>query len=72
MTTNEVGFVKNMMNIDNYIASIQENVKNLYDVDTKYDSDDNTLFLNESNEAKLSLAKNYILSKIDENLISIK
>ena len=72
MTANEVGFVDNIMNIDKYVNQIQEDVKNIYNVDTKYDSESNTILLNESDTLKISSAKQYILSKIDENLITIE
>lgn len=72
MTANEVGFVDNIMKMDNYIKEIQDTVKENFDVDSKYDSETNTLSINECDNKKISKAKEYILSKINEDLITIK
>lgn len=72
MTANEVGFVDNIMKMDNYIKEIQNIVKENFDVDSKYDSETNTLSINECDNNKISKAKEYILSKINEDLITIK
>ena len=72
MTANEVGFVGNMMKIDNYIQKVQEEIKEKFNVDSNYNSDTDTLHINESNGEQLSIIKQYVLSRIDENLITIE
>lgn len=71
MTNNEIGFVDNILNMDNYIGNICEQVEEKYGVHSEYNNDTNTIQLNESDNLRLSAAKNYILSKIDTNLIDI-
>ena len=71
MTNNEIGFVDNILNMDNYIGNVCEQVEEKYGVHSEYNNDTNTIQLNESDNLRLSAAKNYILSKIDTNLIDI-
>lgn len=71
MTANEVGFVNNIVNVDKYIDNIIEHIEEEFGVKAQYDKENNILHLNESDSIKISSAKNYILSKIDEDFINI-
>jgi hypothetical protein len=75
MTNNEKDFVKSIVEHIENINKAQEYVQNNFNVKTRYDEESNTLNLwtTNINEAlQIIAAKDYLISTIGEDMVTIK
>ena len=70
---NEKHFAEKLLNFDNNMITAQNYIKEHYNINSEYDSSDDTLYIwSNMNESKnLNNARNYILEKIGEDFVDV-
>ncbi len=70
---NEKHFAEKLLNFDNNIITVQNYIKEHYNIDSEYDSKDDTLYIwsNVNESQNLNYARNYILSNIGEDFVDV-
>lgn len=73
MTSNEMKFVENIVNFDKKIQTIQNHIKENFNVESKYDEESNTLYLlkESDNNLQLSFANDVIKETLNELLVNV-
>ena len=75
MKSNERILLETFLNHNNNISKVRSYIKENFNIDSEYNEETNTLHLYSTNvneSSELLLAKEYILSQIDESMLNIK
>ena len=73
MTSNEMKFVENIVNFDKKIQTVQNHIKENFNVESKYDEKSNTLYLlkESDNNLQLSFANDIMKETLNELLVNV-